>query len=72
MAKGAAWLVGFKLIERSIGLLSTIILARLLIPADFGIVAMATSVIAVVELLQAFSFDVALIQNQGGEESLGR
>ena len=64
MAKGAAWMVGFKLIERSIGLLSTIILARLLIPEDFGLIAMATSVIAVVELLQAFSFDVALIQNQ--------
>lgn len=57
-------MVGFKLIERSIGLISTIVLARLLLPEDFGLVAMATSVIAVAELLQAFSFDVALIQNQ--------
>ncbi len=64
MAKGAAWMVGFKLVERSIGMISTIILARLLIPEDFGLIAMATAVIAVVELLQAFSFDVALIQNQ--------
>jgi O-antigen/teichoic acid export membrane protein len=64
MAKGAAWMVGFKLIERSIGLISTIILAKLLLPEDFGLIAMATSVIAVAELLQAFNFDVALIQNQ--------
>ncbi len=64
MAKGAAWMVGFKLIERSIGLISIVILARLLVPEDFGVIAMATSVIAVAELLQAFSFDVALIQNQ--------
>lgn len=64
MAKGAVWMVAFKLIERSIGLISTLILARLLLPEDFGLIAMATSVIAVVELLQAFNFDVALIQNQ--------
>lgn len=64
MATGAAWMVAFKLIERSIGLISTLILARLLLPEDFGLIAMATSVIAVVELLQAFNFDMALIQNQ--------
>lgn len=64
MAKGAAWMVAFKLIERSIGLVSTLILARLLLPEDFGLIAMATSMIAMVELLQAFNFDVALIQNQ--------
>lgn len=67
MAKGAAWMVFFKLAERSIGLLSTIILARLLVPADFGLVAMATSIIAALELLSAFSFDVQLIQNQQAE-----
>lgn len=64
MAKGAAWMVGFKLVERSIGMISTIILARILVPEDFGLIAMATAVIAVVEILQAFGFDVALIQNQ--------
>lgn len=67
MAKGAAWMVLFKLSERSLGLISTIVLARLLIPQDFGIVALATSVIAVLELFSAFSFDIALIQNQQAE-----
>jgi O-antigen/teichoic acid export membrane protein len=64
MAKGAIWLLLFKLIARGLGLISTIILARLLLPSDFGLVAMAMSIIAVLELLSAFNFDVVLIQNQ--------
>lgn len=62
MAKGAAWMVLFKFLERSLGLVSTVILARLLVPADFGLIAMATAVLAVIELLGAFNFDIALIQ----------
>jgi len=63
IAKGAAWMVLFKFTERGLGLISTIVLARLLVPQDFGVVAMAMSVIAVLELMGAFSFDLALIQN---------
>lgn len=64
MAKGAVWTVLLRITRRVIGLVSTVILARLLVPEDFGLVAMAMSIIAVLELLSAFSFDVALIQNQ--------
>jgi lipopolysaccharide exporter len=63
IAKGAAWMVAFKLIDRGLGLLSTLVLARLLIPADFGLVAMATVLIGALQLLVSFSFDVPLIQN---------
>ena len=62
IAKGAAWMVLFRLVDRSIGIVSTAVLARLLIPADFGLVAMAMSIIAMIELATAFSFEVALIQ----------
>src|SRR5450755_2679114 len=62
MARGAAWMVLFRLFDRSIGIVSTTVLARLLVPADFGLVAMAMSVIAIVELATAFSFEMALIQ----------
>src|SRR5262245_43542050 len=62
IAKGAIWMLAFKLTERLLGLFSTIILARILLPSDFGIVAMAASLVAVLELLTSFSFDVALIQ----------
>ena len=67
MAKGAVWMVLLKLVERGTGFVSTLFLARLLIPADFGLVAMATSFLAALELLSAFSFDLALIQNQNAE-----
>lgn len=64
MAKGVAWMLLFKIAGRSLGLISTIILARLLMPADFGLVAMAMSIIAVLELMGYFSFDIMLIQKQ--------
>ena len=64
IAKGAAWMVTFKLIDRGMGLISTTVLARLLLPADFGLVAMAMVVIAALQLLISFSFDVPLIQNR--------
>ncbi len=58
-------MVLFKFAERGLGLISTLILVRLLLPADFGVVAMAMSFVALLELLAAFGFDVALIRNQG-------
>jgi len=67
IARGAAWMMGFKLFDKSIGLISTLILARVLTPADFGLVAMATAVVAMLELMGAFGFDSALIQRQNTE-----
>jgi O-antigen/teichoic acid export membrane protein len=69
IARGAAWMVLFKMAERSLGLISTLILVRVLAPTDFGIVAMAISFIAMAELLSAFGFDIALIHNQNASES---
>ncbi|GEM_PF-219590 len=62
IASGAAWVVAARLAVRSIGLVSTLILARLLVPADFGLIALATLIAASVELLSAFNFDVWLIR----------
>ena len=42
MAAGAAWMVLFKLSERALSLISMLVLARLLVPADFGVVALAS------------------------------
>lgn len=67
MASGALWMVLFRLTDRGIGFLSTLLLARLLVPADFGLVAMGTSMLAALELLSAFNFDLALIQNSRAE-----
>jgi lipopolysaccharide exporter len=69
MAKGAAWMVLFKLLERSIGLFSMLFLARILMPADFGLVSLATATIAILEVLGSFSFDIALIQRKESDRS---
>lgn len=62
-------MVLLKLVDRSLGLVSTLILVRLLSPADFGVVAMALSFIFMAELLTAFGFDTALIQNPKATEA---
>ncbi len=64
MAAGAAWMILMRLATRALGFISTVILARLLAPGDFGLVALATAVTAALELMTAFSFDIALIQEQ--------
>lgn len=61
MAAGAAWMVLFKLSERLLSLVSMLVLARLLAPADFGVVAIASSVLAFLEVFIALGLDVALI-----------
>jgi len=63
IAVGAIWMVAFKLLDRGIGLISTLVLARMLVPADFGLVAMAMIISAALNLLVSFSFDIQLIQN---------
>jgi O-antigen/teichoic acid export membrane protein len=64
MARGAAWMILFKWTERGLGLLSTLVLVRLLSPEDFGMVAMAMSFILMAEMFSAFAFDIALIHDQ--------
>lgn len=62
--KGAAWSVVLRWSMRLLGLVSTFILARLLTPADFGLVAMGMLVVGFVEAWLYFGLDTALIQNQ--------
>jgi O-antigen/teichoic acid export membrane protein len=69
IARGAMWMLLFRVTEKSLGLISTIVLARLLLPEDFGLVAMALSIIAVVELASSFSFETVLIQKAQPERA---
>ncbi|MCB1833844.1 MAG: oligosaccharide flippase family protein, partial [Geminicoccaceae bacterium] len=62
MAAGAIWLVGLRLALRGLGLLSTLILARLLVPEDFGLVALAATSAAFLETAADFNFDLAIIR----------
>jgi O-antigen/teichoic acid export membrane protein len=64
MAKGAAWMIALRFSIRGIGVVSMIVLARLLVPADFGLVAIATALSGALAAMSEFGFQVALIQNQ--------
>ena len=50
VAVAAGWMVGLRWIDRLIGLVSVEILARVLLPDDFGIVGYAMLVIGFLEL----------------------
>ena len=61
---GSLWMIGMRWTMRLIGLVSTIILARLLTPADFGIVAMAVIVVGLLDMLADAGVDLALLRNR--------
>ncbi len=69
VAKGALWMVGMRFAIRGIGLASTIIIARLLRPEDFGLVALASAMVAAVEVLGSWNFDVALIRESNASRA---
>ena len=69
MAKGATWMVGLRFFNRGIGLISTIILARLLVPEDFGLVAMATALMALVVMFSELGVDTVLVQKTEIDET---
>lgn len=69
VAGGVAWMLALRLGLRFLGLISTMILARLLTPEDFGIVAVATSFYALLALIKDFGFDTAIIQMQNPEKA---
>lgn len=67
IANGATWTVTLRFGERALGLVSTLILARLLAPEHFGLVAMGTVLLATLETLTDFGFETALIHRQTKE-----
>lgn len=68
VSKGAVLAVGMRWTDRLIGLVSTVILARLLVPQDFGIIAMGSLVIGLIDALLDMGVNVALIQNQNATQ----
>jgi len=63
IAHGIGWMLTGRVLDRLLSLISSVVLARLLTPQDFGVVAMATAVLAVLDLMTNFGFDVALIRH---------
>lgn len=61
-ARGAGWVIGWRMANRLVGLVNTLVLARLLVPADFGLVALATTFSAAIDTLSNVGVEGALIR----------
>jgi len=64
VAAGAAWMVALRLATRLLGVASMLVLARLLTPEDFGLVALATTIAALLDIASDFNFDLAIIRDR--------
>ena len=69
IAESAAWTISLRVALRILGVLSTVILARLLVPEDFGLVALATLISAGIELVTGLNFQVWLIRHPAPDRS---
>jgi O-antigen/teichoic acid export membrane protein len=64
IARGSAWMIAMRWAIRGVGLVSTVILARLLTPEDFGVVAMAMVAVAMLEVFTQSGVDLALLRTE--------
>lgn len=69
IAVGAFWSVLTRLGVKSLGFVSLLILARLLFPEDFGLIALTMSTVAFFEIFTKFGFDVNIIQKDEVHDS---
>lgn len=69
IATGAMIMVLMRWVDRLIGIVSTLVLARLLVPDDFGIVAMASLVVGFVDIIFDLGVNIAVIQRKSPSQS---
>lgn len=59
---GAGWMILWRIATRLLGFVSTLVLARVLVPADFGLVAIAMTYIAAFDAFSIFGLQDAIIR----------
>jgi lipopolysaccharide exporter len=59
---GAAWTIGMRWSAKGLGFVNTAIMARLLMPADYGVVAMAMLVVGLIQAFLDLGVDTALLR----------
>ena len=62
-ARGAGWVVAWRMITRTLGLVSTVMLVRLLAPADFGLVALGSSFAVSIEAFSWIGIEEGVIRH---------
>lgn len=69
LARAAIWIAATRVLVNLIGFVSTIALARLLLPSDFGLVAIATTVMAIISSVTEIPLGSALIKHNDPEDA---
>jgi O-antigen/teichoic acid export membrane protein len=64
LLKGAIWLSGARLATNLLATISTLVLARLLLPSDFGLVALGTTTFSILTSITNISLSEALVQHR--------
>ena len=64
LTRGALWLTGGRIVTNLLGFISTLVLARLLVPNDFGLVALGTTIFGILASVTSLSMSDALIQHR--------
>ena len=60
--RGAGWVIGWRMVTRGLGLVSTLILVRLLAPADFGAVALVMTIAQGLDQISSVGVEQAIIR----------
>ncbi len=63
-ATGAGWIIGWRMFTRILGLANTFLLVRLLLPEDFGLVALAMSLSQAIDALSSLGVEEAVIREK--------
>ncbi|KEP70132.1 hypothetical protein DL1_20140 [Thioclava dalianensis] len=69
LLKGAAWIAFGSIIANSLGFISTIIMARLLMPEDFGLVAICVAFMMILTSIAEMPLSEALVQHDDPSEA---
>ncbi len=69
-ATGAGWIIGWRMLTRILGLANTLLLVRLLLPDDFGLVALAMSLFQAIDALSSLGVEEAVIREKAPSSDL--
>lgn len=69
-AYGTGWIIGWRIVNRGLGFISTLFLARLLSPSDFGIVALAMGFMHSLNQLSEFGTENAIIRDDKHDRAI--
>ncbi len=69
-ANGAAWVIAWRVVRRLLGVINTLILVRLLSPADFGLVALGYGFASGLDVLCTVGVEQAIIRDDRPDRDL--